>query len=357
MREVLSTFPSDSFETCVTDPPYHFGSIVKRFAKSGGADRPASRVGAYNRHATGFMGKSWDGGDIAFQPETWAAVKNVLRPGAHLLAFGGTKGFHRMAVAIEDAGFEIRDTIMWLYGSGFPKSHNQNGEWTGWGTALKPAFEPILLARKPMVGTVAQNLAMHRTGAINITGCLVGDRDDRWPANVAHDGSEEVISAFPDARGQIAVASSSNSRKNQNVYGAMKRGSGGNAPRDSGGSAARFFYCPKATRKDRNEGLEDLPDKPLLWSSGTQNPGSFQSVGTKKKAKNNHPTVKPTGLMRYLCRLVTPPGGRILDPFMGSGSTGKAARLEGFSFTGIERELEYVVLAQKRLGLDVGVFG
>lgn len=359
-------------DAVVTDPPYHFGSIVKRFAKTGGEDRPESRVGAYNRHARGFMGKEWDGGDIAFQPATWTTVMDAMKPGAHLLAFGGTKGFHRMACAIEDAGFEIRDTIMWLYGSGFPKSHNQSGEWEGWGTALKPAYEPIVMARKPLIGTVAANLAAHRTGAINIADSRVGDKDGRWPANVTHDGSDEVIEAFPDARGQIADAStSSSSRKTQNVYGAMTRGNGREgeasaerrytdeggtnfaakpgARRLDSGSAARFFYCAKASRADRNDGLAGLPEKPLLWSSGNKNPGSFQAAGTKKAAQNNHPTVKPTELMRYLCRLVTPPDGLILDPFMGSGSTGRAALLESFRFVGVEREAEYAEIARRRI--------
>ena len=380
---VLPTLDADSFDACVTDPPYHFGSIVKRFAKTGGGDRPESRVGVYNRHARGFVGKQWDGGDIAFQPETWAAVLRVLKPGAHLLAFGGTKGFHRMACAIEDAGFEVRDTIMWLYGSGFPKSHNQHGEWEGWGTALKPAYEPIMLARKPLIGTVAANLEVHRTGAINIDGCRVATEDTivatrntalglmnddgwqsrpgiykqktggRWPANVIHDGSDDVLAAFPDAPGRMAAASSSSdSRKTQNVYGDMKRGSDAGEPRDLGGSAARFFYCAKASKKAREEGCDGLP----LRQGGIRSETSGQHItrrdgGDPGLVRNNHPTVKPTELMRYLCRLVTPPSGRIIDPFAGSGSTGKAAKLEGFRFTGIEREEEYIAIARKRLGL------
>lgn len=367
--EVLPTLEANSFHACVTDPPYHFGAIVKRFAKSGGADRPLSKSGPHARTACGFMGKEWDGGTVALEPKTWAEVLRVLRPGGHLAAFGGTKTFHRMACAIEDAGFDLRDTLMWVYGSGFPKSHNQRGEWEGWGTALKPAWEPIILARKPLEGTVAQNLERHGTGAINIADCRVGEPDGRWPANLIHDGSDEVLKAFPVAPGQIADASeNAEARKTQNVYGAMKRGQheasaerrysdkGGTnfaarpgARRADSGSAARFFYCAKASRSDRNDGLEGMPEKPLLWSSGDKNPGSFQSEGTKKAAQNSHPTVKPTELMRWLCRLVTPPGGVILDPFMGSGSTGRGAALEGFSFTGIEREAEYVPIAERRI--------
>lgn len=316
MREVLPTLEAESFHACVTDPPYHFGSIVKRFAKTGGADRMHSRAEAYSRHAKGFMNKTWDAGDIAFQVETWAHVLRVLKPGAHLVAFGGTKGFHRMACAIEDAGFEIRDTLCWLYGSGFPKSHNQHGEWEGWGTALKPAFEPIILARKPLIGSVAANLEQYRTGALNIDVSRVttdSDVDDprlggkgawrtdkaaknvyeggfagndissselgRWPANVLHDGSDDALAHFPDSPGQLADASSSSSsRKTQHVYGAMKRGNGREGEASAGrrysenggtdfaalpgqrrgdeGSAARFFYCAKADRDERNIGME-----------------------------------------------------------------------------------------------------
>jgi site-specific DNA-methyltransferase (adenine-specific) len=365
------------------------------------------------------MGKQWDGGDVAFRPETWAAVSRVLKPGAYLLAFGGTRTYHRLAVAIEDAGFEIRDTVMWVYGSGFPKSHNLDGDREGWGTALKPAWEPIVVARKPLAGTVAENVAEHGTGAINIDGCRVGSFGEanpsvarrkgavnhlstrpaaeteaegrmasrqspeafrperegealgRWPANLIHDGSDEVLAAFPTAPGQMADASSSSSsRKTQNVYGDMKRGNGREgepsaddpnvgavgfkmkpgARRIDSGSAARFFYCAKASRSDRNDGLgDDFAEKPLNWSSGTESPGTSQSDGTHKAAKNNHPTVKPTDLMRYLCRLVTPPGGTVLDPFMGSGSTGRGAVLEGFGFIGIEKEPDYFAIAQARI--------
>jgi site-specific DNA-methyltransferase (adenine-specific) len=238
----------------------------------------------------------------------------VAKPGAHLLAFGGTRTYHRLACAIEDAGWEIRDCVMWVYGSGFPKSHNLNGEWSGWGTALKPAWEPIIVARKPLVGTVAENVLTHGTGALNVDGCRVAHDEDcrmmapsqanidnpsekhrqagrreavlelkpagRWPANLIHDGSDEPCALL--------------------------------------GNASRFFYCAKASKSDRGDG-------------------------------NGHPTVKPTELMRYLCRLVTPPGGVVLDPFMGSGSTGKAAVLEGFRFIGIEREAEYLEIARGRI--------
>lgn len=391
-RDVLDLIPENSIDACVTDPPYALVSIGKRF---GAEDAAPAKGDVYARAAAGFMGKKWDTGETAFDPMFWREVLRVLKPGAHLIAFGGTRSYHRLACAVEDAGFEIRDQIGWLYGSGFPKSHNQGD---GWGTALKPAWEPIVMARKPLVGTVAGNRATHGTGAINVDGCRVESGDEnpsiarrkgavnhlsdrpaaeteaegkmasrqspeafraerpgellgRWPANIIHDGSDEVIEAFPQAPGQMAkAAEGGDRRKDQNVYGAMTRGPNGAEPREDSGSAARFFYCAKASRADRNEGCEHLAEKPLNWSSGDANPGSFQSEGTKKAAANHHPTVKPTTLMRYLCRLVTPKGGTVLDPFAGSGSTGKAALLEGFNFVGVEREAEYVAIAKARIG-------
>jgi DNA modification methylase len=378
----MKDIPDCSVDSIVTDPPYELG----------------------------FMGKKWDSTGIAYSVEMWKQCLRVLKPGGHLLAFSGSRTYHRMTVAIEDAGFDIRDQIMWVYGSGFPKSMDvskaidkaggdalawrafseeyakavrvshmthsdidrelgikssscywartdhrggmpprhhwervrdllalsddfvrlydeaerevigqrfingqegtaggyKNGiasirgadvsckreiditapatdaakQWQGWGTALKPAHEPICVARKPLIGTVAANVLSHGTGALNIDGCRVGDDTGRWPANLIHDGSEEVT--------------------------------------DRMGEPARFFYCAKASNADREAG-------------------------------NNHPTVKPTELMRYLCRLVTPPNGIVLDPFMGSGSTGKAAKLEGFGFIGIEQNKEYIDIASSRI--------
>ena len=460
--EGLRSLPDNCVDAIVTDPPYGLS----------------------------FMGKKWDY-DVP-TVEVWAECLRVLKPGGHLLAFAGTRTQHRMAVRIEDAGFEIRDMIAWVYGSGFPKSLDvskaidkarddsadilrvttfmadaaerigatratvdaamgtsdmagwwlsrlqhrcqcpkwdqwiqlkqllslsdemdaevwrlngrkgtpgnereiiaerpasgigQNGsaygghaegatqkfdagpatddarQWQGWGTALKPALEPITVARKPLAGTVAANVLEHGTGALNIDGCRVGmsDRDSayiaeriggfnatrsiggkgaynggetmdraeaydaskgRWPANLIHDGSDEVLAAFPNAPGQLATASTSDTqRAGQNTYGTMSRGSTDQEPRiELDKSAARFFYCAKASSKDRGEG-------------------------------NNHPTVKPTDLMRYLCRLVTPPGGLIVDPFAGSGSTGKAAKLEGFCFIGYELDPQYAAIANAR---------
>lgn len=361
--EVMRTLPDGCMDSVVTDPPYGLK----------------------------FMGKHWDHGVPS--AKVWAEVLRVLKPGGYLLSFGGTRTYHRMTCAIEDGGFEIRDQIGWCFGSGFPKSHN--GEWGG--TALKPAWEPICMARKPLIGTVEQNWQAHGTGALNIDTCRVETDDNlnggaysggakdlsnatsyatgvnagefvqpvgRWPANLIHDGSDEVLAAFPQAPGQLAPESfTAPSSKTRNTFGERGRRKGGfgdvgaekgdpvpNGPMYSDkGSAARFFYCAKASRKDRNDGVEHLTSKPLLWSSGTQSPGTFQAEGTDRTSPNNHPTVKPTDLMRYLCRLVTPAGGLILDPFMGSGSTGRGAVLEGFDFIGIEREESYIQIAKARI--------
>ena len=328
----------NSVDSIVTDPPYGLS----------------------------FMGKKWDY-DVP-SVEIWQEALRVLKPGGHLLSFAGTRTQHRMCVNIEDAGFEIRDMIAWVYGSGFPKSHNigkavdklqgnerevvgkktgrgatpvsdmrggkmhaggtvagtmdlsditkGNTPYEGWGTALKPALEPITVARKPFKGTVANNVLEHGTGGINIDGCRVGER---FPANLIHDGSDEV--------------------------------------KELTGEAARFFYCAKASKKDRNEGCEGMEEVKVnkMGSFGSQEdfkcPDGANRVGDKGSSlqKNHHPTVKPTALMQYLVRLVTPPNGIVLDPFMGSGSTGKACMLEVFDFIGIEMEEEYIKIAEKRI--------
>jgi len=349
--EIMRSLPEASVDSVVTDPPYHLLSTVKRFAKSGGADRIHDGDNQYGRLSRGFMGKTWDGGDIAFRPETWAEVLRVLKPGGHLVAFGAPKNYHRLACAIEDAGFGIRDSLMWLFGSGFPKSHNLDGKHEGWGTALKPAYEPIILARKPLIGTVAANVLAHGTGAINVDACRVEgpggvEREDepsqdrrytergstnfaatpgprggsphgRWPANVVHDGSDEVLASFPETtsgkpgimRGGVNTGA---------AYGAESRPPG--TPMTGfgdSGSAARFFYCAKANAKDR--------------------------------AGSKHPTVKPIALMRWLVRMVTPPGGVVLDPFAGTGTTGRAAVEEGFDAILIEREPEYQADIARRM--------
>ncbi len=359
-REVLKTLPDASVDSIVTDPPYHL-------TNNSGGPHNKTRAGACTG---GFMGMAWDGGDVAQDPAMWAECLRVLKPGGYLLAFSGTRTYHRMAVAIEDAGFEIRDQIGWAYGSGFPKSRNVAADmdesynaavWQGWGTALKPAWEPICMARKPLQGTVARNVLKHGTGALNIDGCRVlVDGEERapitgkgalparhkvdapreagvvaqphelgrWPANLIHDGSDEVLATFPREAGARALVRGTerSCASVGRVTGHRDRVPG--AFHGDTGSAARFFYCAKADRTDRNDGGID----------------------------NHHPTVKPTDLMRWLCRLVTPPGGTVLDPFMGSGSTLKAAELEGFSAIGIELSAEYIEIARRRIAADAPLF-
>jgi DNA modification methylase len=417
-RQQLVTLPDNSIDSIITDPPYELG----------------------------FMGKTWDSTGIAYNTEVWQQCLRVLKPGGHLLAFGGSRTYHRLACAIEDAGFQIRDQIMWVYGSGFPKSLNiskaidkaggaerevigytdphdprtamarsiyggeiQEGaglgnpitapataeakQWEGWGTALKPAHEPIVLARKPLDGTVANNVLTHGVGGINIDGCRVGDevlgggtmpnlRDvgamskeatgidklsfgqnprpatrlenqshvGRFPANFIHDGSDEVLELFPDSKGGAYPA-----KRGQAVNTAFASGQeteGGFRKMGDIGSAARFFYCAKANKTDRNEGLDGMPLQRRAGLVGADRDGELDDVSERwrtQPAANHHPTVKPTTLMRYLCRLVTPPGGTILDPFTGSGSTGKAAVLEGFNFIGIELDPDYIAIAEARI--------
>ncbi|HCF0509252.1 TPA: site-specific DNA-methyltransferase [Pseudomonas aeruginosa] len=419
--QVLKTFPDNSFDSVVTDPPYGIrfmgkawdgADIEARAARraempshapdtgpNGGHRSVAAEAGKYDLTPKGML---------AFQAFTleWAAeCLRVLKPGGHLLSFASPRTYHHMAVGIEMAGFEIRDMIAWVYGSGFPKSKNLDGDRQGWGTALKPALEPITVARKPLVGTVAANVLAHGTGALNIDACRIptdetlragsggiprrhdehvprtrsgeasaerryietggtnfamkpgprgGDAAGRWPANLIHDGSIEVVALFPADAGQAAPLATRNSDKTRNSYGTFAVSPDAHfSQHDAGGSAARFFYCAKASRRDRNEGCEHMERKPLHWSSGSQNPGSFQSDGTDKTSQNNHPTVKPTDLMAYLVRLVTPPGGKVLDPFTGSGSTGKAAVREGFEFVGIEREPPYLAIAEARIAYEL----
>lgn len=353
-REVLPTLLKESIDCCIADPPYELN----------------------------FMNKNWDRSGIAFEASMWQKVYNTLKPGAYLFSFGGSRTYHRMACAIEDAGFEIKDQIMWLHGQGFPKSHNLDGEWEGWGSALKPAHEPIVVAQKPFKGTIRQNVNTHGTGAFNIDACRIpftseedfknatwgrgtdilggnyvgathssGKEDieanpkGRWPANVVHDGSEEVVSSFPI----VASGKPAGVRKaDNNIYGRFEKGTPITGYGDAG-SAARFFYCAKATKEDREEGLRkfELKEAGFKNDSGC---GLSESDPNKKILRRNiHTTVKPTSLMQWLCRLATPPGGIILDPFMGSGSTGKAAVKEGFSFVGIELLADHFAIAEARI--------
>ena len=328
--EVMDTMNKCSVDSVVTDPPYHLTSIVKRFGKEGSAPAQFGTDGAFARASKGFMGKEWDGGDIAFQANTWRKCYELLKPGGHLIAFSGSRTYHRMAVAIEDAGFEIRDQCIWLYGSGFPKSHNIGD---GWGTALKPAHEPMVLARKPLSEkSVADNVMKHGTGAINIDGCRIEGQSElsdidttggRWPSNIMHDGSEQVQSIFPET----SSTEVSRQRTHKGIWSAGELAETEQFMPAYGdqGNASRYFYCAKTSKDERKSGL-----------------------GRENKA-NTHPTVKPVELMRDLVRLVTPKNGLVLDPFMGSGSTGMGAREEDFRFIGIEKEEEYYEIAKARI--------
>lgn len=375
--ELMREMPDSSVDAVVTDPPYGLA----------------------------FMSKKWDYDVPAVA--VWREVLRVLKPGGHALVFAGTRTQHRMAVNLEDAGFEIRDMLAWVYGSGFPKSHDiskaidkaagaereqgarvwsggeriggishggsQSGtaqrvihdipatpealQWQGFGTALKPALEPITLCRKPFKGTVAANVLKWGTGGLNIDGCRVGTEEDqrrpsrggnnglcgtstfkirerkvedqvkhqgRFPANLIHDGSDEVVAMFPKTKSRKMLPTHTNAKRF--VYG--QNVTGGYETTETFGdsdSAARFFYCAKASRAERGE-------------------------------DNNHPTVKPLKLMRYLCKLITPPGGVVLDPFAGSGTTGLAAREEGFSFILMEREPESCRIAECRLAAEDNLF-
>ena len=326
-------------DSVVTDPPYHLTSIVERYGKDGSA--PAKdKDGLYQRQARGFMGKEWDGGDIAFRTDTWKLAYDLLKPGGYLLAFSASRNYHRMAVAIEDAGFEIRDQIMWIYGSGFPKSLNIGD---GWGTALKPAHEPIVMAKKRLEGTNKQNKDKYGTGGINIDECRIEGEVKRPDTNpdfrdvakkaMAQGGQDKLN--FNQITGAKRKTTVRKSRDSGNVWtddnSGMKQEDNHFADADPKGRYpanlihdglqeewARYFYCPKTSKTERG-------------------------------SDNTHPTVKPQELMKYLCRLVTPKGGVVLDPFMGSGSTGMAAKDEGFDFIGIEKEQEYFEIAEARI--------
>lgn len=353
-EEVLKSMPDNSVDAIVTDPPYGLS----------------------------FMNHKWDY-DVP-TVEQWRECLRVLKPGGHLLAFGGSRTYHRLVVNAEDAGFEIRDQILWIYGSGFPKSHNLDGEFEGWGTALKPAHEPIVMARKPFKQTVSANMVEHGTGAINIDACRIPTADalsggaggllshqrdgtepvgnyeqapeGRWPANIIHDGSDAVVSAFPEAKGQQGdLKETGRERPSHGRYGDMAPPRAHIARVESDKSAARFFYCAKVKPKERDEGLERFIATSASDMTGGRKEGSAglndqrAGAGRTNGAKNNHPTVKPIALMSYLCRLIAPPGGTVLDPWMGSGSTGRAAIEEGFNFIGIDLNPDYVTIASARI--------
>jgi len=363
-RDILDQLEENSIDSIVTDPPYEIN----------------------------MMGKEWDRTGIAFDALMWAKCLRVLKPGGYLLAFGGTRTYHRMACAVEDAGFRVVDQIVWLFAQGYPKSHNLKGEHEGWGSALKPAHEPIVVAQKPFRGTIADNVARWGVGAFNIDACRIahnetlrvgsgglwshqnrdgeaskdrtynqsgatsfaakpgprgGDAKGRWPANFLHDGSPPVLEAFSEFGEKTSGKPSGTRKAGNNVYGQL-----GEMPvtgYGDTGSLARFFYCPKATKADREEGLRgfSLQDAGMKNTSGR----GFSASDPNKpiKRRNTCPTVKPVGLMRYLCKLVTPPGGTVLDNFMGSGSTGKGAVMEGFGFVGIDKHPEHFPIAKARI--------
>lgn len=418
MEDVLPTLPENSVDCIITDPPYELN----------------------------FMNKGWDNSGIAFQKSTWEHCLRVLKPGGYLLAFGGSRTFHRIACAIEDAGFEIRDTLFWLYGSGFPKGQNiglaidkkmgvdnrtgniakgvgnnntnsmKNGlggsqelkqvyeerkaqnQWAGWNTNLKPAYEPIIMARKPFKGSLVDNILEYGVGGINIDECRVentnadaydlekrqiskatgSDNDGhfldllhnkdlkhgvidngRYPANILHDGSQEVMDIFPDTKSTYNENGKHQNiinRENKDIlkYGYKER-IDTNSYNDSG-NASRYFYCAKASKKDRDEGLDAFEDKKFTSALNTKNEsGERLDGGATPIRKNIHPTVKPMELMQYLIRLVAPKNAIILDPFNGSGSTGKAAMFENrerdanYYYIGIEMTPEYLPISQARI--------
>jgi len=407
MEEVLKQYTDNHFDSCVTDGPYGIGFMGKEWDTF----KSEYKIDNWDYSSDPKIGRAQVAGKYdqsieanrKFQQwfyERALDIYRVLKPGGYFISFCSPRTYHRMVCGIEDAGFEIRDQIFWVFASGFPKSSNQHGDWEGWGTALKPAHEPILVARKPLIGTVPQNLTEFGTGAMNINACRIpgepwfygnqpklngaryqpgqltpterhaenihGGQDGRWPANLIHDGSDEVKALFPESKGQQGdLMNHSKDRESPNgIFGKMSAARNFEARGDSG-SAARFFkscqfdeediefarmyYCAKTSRTDRNEGCEHLESGPLNWSSGDQNPGSFQSEGTDRSSPNNHPTVKPTDLMRYLIKLVTRPGGHVLDPFCGSGSTGKAAMLERMIFTGIDMDPHNIEISEARI--------
>lgn len=373
--DVLRSMPDASVDAVVTDPPYGLEFMGKEWDSFGGDVRQPFRGeiqtpdNPYGRSTVRFAGASSYGARVegmhSFQEwcEAWSReCLRVLKPGGHMLAFGGTRTFHRLACAVEDAGLEVRDSIAWLYGSGFPKSLNlvdDGGERTGWGTALKPAFEPIVVARKPLAGTVATNVLTHGTGALNIDGCRIGDdgggtrctnRDQlgecvghpaangslgggvmrhgpdgtggRWPANVILDESQasELDAQAPEAGGSGKASGPSLTGTSTSVARGTFNGVEDTPFYGDQGGASRFFYVAKADTSER------------VRVDGVA-----------------HPTVKPLDLMRWLVRLVTPVGGTVLEPFAGSGTTVEACILEGFRCVAVEREADYLPLIVQRI--------
>ena len=450
MLDMLEVIQPESIDAIITDPPYGLTSITKRFGKEGSAPAQFGTDGAFSRLSKGFMGKEWDGSGIEYNIDAWRKCFTVLKDGGYLLAFGGTRTFHRIACAIEDAGFEIRDTIMWIYGSGFPKSLNlglaidkklgiesedtgeispnarpnstkdntlyesgtvgksftikkATNEWAGWGTSLKPAYEPIIVARKPFKGSLVDNVLENGVGGLNIDECRVpfentpnpatnplyrlnagykpvpkgsvsdgvfgfksgqndANENGRFPANVilTYDETDfdEVCGGFPDTKSVEGEPNYDKSNTNPIINflsgsGAIKSG----VHYGDEGSAARYFYCAKASKRDRDAGLDEFEEKQKYYCDGRSNSLEIfgSTDGGRKPCRNIHPTVKPVELMQYLIRLVAPKGSVILDPFNGSGSTGKACMYENndnnkdYFYIGIELTDEYLPISKARI--------
>lgn len=394
--DMLEIIEPNSIDSIITDPPYGLTSITKKFGKENSAPAQFGKDGAFSRLSKGFMGKEWDGTGIEYNIDTWKKCFDVLKSGGYLLAFGGTRTYHRIACAIEDAGFEIRDCIMWLYGSGFPKSMNlglaidkkngidnrtgnivkgvgsnntnsmKNGltksqefarkyeervaqnEWKGWGTCLKPSYEPIIVARKPFKGSLVDNVLEYSVGGLNIDECRIETSETNRKGGATTDGNlgwKPSTKIYNDGR----FPANTILTYDETDFDEICKG----FPTDKNGSASRYFYCAKASKKDRDEGLDNFNSKKVNDGRKTPIDNAFQRGEMQRK--NTHPTVKPTSLMQYLVRLVSPKGATILDPFMGSGSTGKAVMYENkeresnYNFIGIELTDEYLPIADARI--------
>ena len=411
-EDVLPLLPDNSIDSFVTDPPYGIRFMGKawdgknidykhaqrqaidsrdpylRSSENASYRSAAVEAGKYNKSLSAMHAFE------AFSQEWGTEVLRVLKPGGHLLAFASPRTYHRMVCGIEDAGFEVRECVLWVFGQGFPKS--KNGPWGG--SALKPAYEPVLMARKPLGGTYEEAWRLYGTGGLNIDACRVEhvtveggnlalnphlrthinggngghifgteinrrvvtpNAKGRWPSNLIHDGSDEVRAAFPNAKGQQGDLKKHNTtRQSPNgIFGGMRPALDHPARVELDTNASRFFYCPKVSAKERNAGLDDAPDQVLARSEQAKaDAGRGITVekagGAFNKArvvKNNHPTVKPIALMDYLIRLVTPPGGIVVDPFAGSGSTGIAALRGGFRFIGVDEDQGYFNIMQARI--------
>lgn len=334
----LKTLPDNSTDSVVTDPPYGLGNCSPRVVSAALAAWLAGEE--YKPSGAGFMGKSWDA--FVPGPELWREVYRVLKPGGHAVIFAGSRTVDLMGIAVRLAGFEVRDMLHWLYGSGFPKSKNLSGEWQGWGTALKPAHEPVLLCRKPLAGSVAENVEQWGVGGLNIDGCRI--ETDEVIENHGRKQDSDIYGDFGAIERQQS-AGQQIGRWPANIL--LDPSAGAALDLQAGFEASRFFYEGKASREEREAGLVGLESRAVNDGRETPIDNPYQRGETKRQ--NVHPTVKPLAVMRWLCKLITPPGGVILDPFCGSGTTGCAAAQLGFEFLGIEREPEYTEIARARI--------